>query len=547
MPTQGIPSLESRRLSPLIGSVRSAHARKFPDWPTGVLAALPLGFVLVFLVVPVLALWSFATPASPSAAHTSELQAWWALAQDGYMRWRIVWTFAQALLTCGLALLLGVPLAYLLTRVAWPLRHTVARGVMLPFVVPTLVAAMGILAVWGDQGWLGVGKHHGPWLLLYGNLFFNLSVVIKATIEGLNAMSAHRLAAARTLGASRWRAFWRVEWPELLPRLTSALCLVFLYSFGGFGLALLLGGQRYGTLEVEIYTLVAHELELPAARRLALVSLLGLGLAVGLQALMSIRLRTPLVQNPIAATSASGPVQRLVLGLGLVCLFLICGLPLLAVAIKVLAALPQLPALLREPDTQLAFLNTLGFSLAALLVATVLGTCLAFAAHHRPGLRWLVWLPLMVSPVTVAFGYLVAYPFASASLVLLLGAYALLAMPLVAQSVLNGLDALPRNPYLAARSLGASRWRAFWRVTLPALGPALRRGMAFALASCLGEFAVTLFLSRPEWTTLGTLIYQYLGRPGQSNFDAALLLSGLLLALTLMAFRLIEGRQGSHP
>ena len=65
--------------------------------------------------------------------------------------------------------------------------------------------------------------------------------------------------------------------------------------------------------------------------------------------------------------------------------------------------------------------------------------------------------------------------------------------------------------------------------------------MAFAAATALGEFAVTLFLSRPEWTTLTTLIYQRLGRPGGANLDAALVLACLLMALALLAFTLIEG------
>ena len=505
--------------------------------------------MVAFLVLPVLALWSNANMLmSGGQGNVPELQAWSALLQDDYLRWRILWTIVQALITCGLALTFGVPLAYLLTRVEWTLRSTVARWVMLPFVVPTLVAAMGILAAWGDKGWFASGHQQGPWLLLYGNLFFNLSVVIKAAMEGLNAISAHRIAAARTLGASAWRAFWRVEWPELMPRLIGALCLVFLYSFGGFGLALLLGGQRYATMEVEIYTLVAHELELAAARRLALISLLGLSLAVGLQAWLSLRLRTPQSLRPMPPVLPQTTWQHVAVGLGVSALFLICGLPLLAVGIKAVAALPLLPTLLREPDTLLALFNTARFSFMALALSTLLGTSLAFAAFRWPGLRFALWLPLMVSPVTIAFGYLVAYPFASASLVLMISAYTLLAMPLVAQSVLNGLDALPQNPTLAARSLGASRWRAFWRITLPTLAPALRRGMAFALATCLGEFAVTLFLSRPEWTTVGTLIYQTLGRPGQVNFDSALLLSALLLALTLASFRLIEGRPMTrHP
>jgi thiamine transport system permease protein len=103
---------------------------------------------------------------------------------------------------------------------------------------------------------------------------------------------------------------------------------------------------------------------------------------------------------------------------------------------------------------------------------------------------------------------------------------------------------MPVHLVQAARTLGASPWRAFWRVTMPVLRPALRRGMAFAAATAVGEFAVTLFLSRPEWATLTTLVYAYLGRPGAANRDAALVLACLLMGLALCAFALIEWSAG---
>jgi len=78
------------------------------------------------------------------------------------------------------------------------------------------------------------------------------------------------------------------------------------------------------------------------------------------------------------------------------------------------------------------------------------------------------------------------------------------------------------------------------------VAPALRRGTAFAAATMLGEFAVSLFLSRPEWLTLTTLIHQRLGRPGETNLQAALVLALLLLALALAAFVLIEGGARRH-
>ena len=60
-------------------------------------------------------------------------------------------------------------------------------------------------------------------------------------------------------------------------------------------------------------------------------------------------------------------------------------------------------------------------------------------------------------------------------------------------------------------------------------------------ATVLGEFAVTLFLSRPEWATLTTLIYQRLGQPGANNLGSALVLACLLMLLALLAFIGLEG------
>jgi thiamine transport system permease protein len=129
---------------------------------------------------------------------------------------------------------------------------------------------------------------------------------------------------------------------------------------------------------------------------------------------------------------------------------------------------------------------------------------------------------------------------------LLLAAYAVLAYPFVAKSLSAGLDSMPGHLAQVARTLGASPWRCFWRVTLPLLKPALRRGMAFAAATALGEFAVTLFLSRPEWATLTTLIYQRLGRPGEVNLDAAMVLACVLMLLALVVFLLIEWPVPEH-
>ena len=177
----------------------------------------------------------------------------------------MLWSITQAVVSTALACLLGVPVGYVIARREFVGRAVLLRLLMLPFVVPTLVAAMGVLAWWGPNGVVGAHVYSAgqdadsPWLLIAGNLFFNLCVVIRAAVYGFASQSATRLAAARSLGATAWRAFWRIELPNAAPHIYSAACLVLLYCLGGFGLALLLGGQAYATAEVVIYTLVAYE------------------------------------------------------------------------------------------------------------------------------------------------------------------------------------------------------------------------------------------------------------------------------------------------
>ena len=505
------------------------------------LALLPAAALLLLLLAPVARLaWEGLDGGLGSTAGLSVWQPW----LDNYLRWRVVWSLAQAAITCALALGLGLPLAWVLARFEFAGRALVLRLLMLPFVVPSLVAALGVLALWGPRGVisgaLGINLQDTPWLLLYGNLFFNLCLVVRAGVDALAQVNARQVAAARSLGASPWRAFWRVEWPAIAPWLMSSLCLVFLYCFAGFGLALVLGGQRYATVEVEIYTLVAYELQLGQASVLALWMLLLTGAVALAYAALEKRLAAPLRSLPVPRVRPQGTPQWLALVLALAVLFGICALPIVAIFIKAISALGTGATGLFGAEMLAALWNTLRFSALALLMATLLGVLHAFAAQASVAWRAAAFLPFVVSPVTVAFGLLLLYPSWTASLPLLLLAYAVLAYPFVAKALSAGLDSLPVHLGRAARTLGASPWRCFWRVTLPLLRPALRRGMAFAAATALGEFAVTLFLSRPEWATLTTLIYQRLGRPGQANLDAAMVLACVLMALALAVFLLID-------
>ncbi len=495
---------------------------------TLLIAIIPLGFLGVMVIAPLIAL----------AAYDNQGMLWDMLADD-YIQWRIIWTVLQAALTCILTLPLGILVAWVLARLDFYGRRLILRLLMLPFVMPTLVAGMGVLALFGAHGLISSGWEDTPYLLLYGNVFFNLPVLVRAAYQGFLQVPANRLQAAQSLGAGAWKRFTQVEWPVLLPWLAGGVCLVFLYCFSGFGLALLLGGNQYATVEVEIYQLIAHELDIAQASVLVWLVLIITAAAGALYALLSKRtasgrnIRGRLPEKPRLAA------ERLLLAAALFILLSSCVLPLAAIVFKAAQAGSSW-MVLTEPATLYAAWNTLRFTAGAMLAATVLGVLHAALARRLAWVRGLTFLPFMVSPVCVAFGVLLLYPEWTASLPLLLATYALLAYPFITKDILAAWDGLPDKLGTAARSLGASPWQTARTVTFPLLLPSLRRGLTLAAATCIGEFAATLFLSRPEWQTLTTLIYQHLGTAGADNHDRAMVLTMLLMALALTVFMLLD-------
>ncbi|BDG27293.1 ABC transporter permease [Thermus thermophilus] len=440
----------------------------------------------------------------------------------------------SALLTLALAL----PLAFLF-RWRFPGRAGFLALSTLPFVLPTPVVALGFLALVGPRGLLGLDLYGTRAVLYWAALFYNLGLALRILLPVALALE-RPLEAARVLGASPFRAFLRVGLPLLLPALGSAGLLVFLYAFSAFGVPLLLGGPRYATLEVEVYTLLAYRLAFPEASALMLLQVATLaGVALFYLRLQGAVLPPPVPPRPLPW----GRGWALALGMG--AFFLGVYAPLLALALR-LEPLALVSAWASEDFTPLplALANTLRFSLGALGLALLLGVAYALAARGRLWVDLLGLLPLMVSPVAVGLGYLVAYPGLRGSLLLLLTAYALLAYPLLARALLPALRGLPPSLLQAARVLGAGPFRAFLRVELPLLLPALSSGTALALAALLGEFGASLVLWRPEWTTLALAIYERLGRPGEGPFREAVALALVLALLSAGLFYLLDRGRG---
>ena len=109
--------------------------------------------------------------------------------------------------------------------------------------------------------------------MLLAHVFYNAAIVVRIVGGSLSSLDPRLVEAARTLGAGRFRSFMRVTVRLLLPSIAASTILVFAFCFSSFGVILVLGGPRMGTLETEIYRQAVSFFNLPAAAMLSAIQL----------------------------------------------------------------------------------------------------------------------------------------------------------------------------------------------------------------------------------------------------------------------------------
>lgn len=557
------------------GGLRAGTGRR---WGRGavwaLLAAVPLAFLGLFFAYPVLTLVlrGFVTDGAVDLSGFAEVFS-------RPRTWRIVGlTLAQATVGTVVAVLLGLPGAYLLHRCDFRGRAALRAFVVIPFVLPTVVVGVAFRSLLAPTGPLGFLDVDGTFAAVVAALvFFNYAVVVR-TVGGFWAhLDPRAEQAARSLGAPPWRAFLAVTLPALTPAIASAAAVVFLFCATAFGVVLVLGGAGYGTVETEIWVQTTQFLDLRSAAVLSVVQLVVVGLALGLAGRARSRreralaLGVPEQVHPVRL-ALRGPGRRTgdvlaVAVTGVVVLLL--ALPLGTVLVRSFhtpdgwglgnyAALGSTggPNALSVTVWEAA-LTSVRVAVDATVMAVVVGGLVALVVSRRPrsrGLRRTVgvldgmfMLPLGVSAVTVGFGFLLALhrPLGleldlRSSPLLIPVAQAVVAVPLVVRAVLPVLRAVDSRLHEAATVLGASPGRVLRAVDWPIVARPLGLAVGLAFAVSLGEFGATSFLARPERATLPVVIFRLIGRPGAENLGMALAASVVLAVMTATVIALAE-------
>jgi molybdate/tungstate transport system permease protein len=198
---------------------------------------LPLALLLLLFVVLPLLTTILQTP----------LQTLWQTATDRQVLSALGITFYAAVWAAVLALLTGVPLAYLLARYKFPLKTWVEGLINLPIVIPHTAAGIALLMVFGRNGTagrffgaFGVGFTDTVAGIVVAMLFVSLPFLVNAAREAFAAVDPELEAMALTLGCSRWQAFRYVTLPLAIPGITAGAVMMWGRGISEFGAVIIL-------------------------------------------------------------------------------------------------------------------------------------------------------------------------------------------------------------------------------------------------------------------------------------------------------------------
>jgi thiamine transport system permease protein len=516
---------------------------KTVHWLPHFCGILATAFLLMFFVYPLAVILQ----------RGLSLEAFASILQNPYYLERLLFTFYQALLSTVLTVLLGLPSALLFARYSFPGKRLLRTAFTIPFVMPTVVVAIGFLTLVGPRGILTINLRDTFVLLLLAHVFYNYAVVVRIVGAYLEGQTSRLREAAALLGASSWRTLLSVTLPLAAPAILAAAMLVFIFCFTSFGVILLLTpSARFATLEVEIYRLTARLLDLQGSSVLVVMQLVIIGVLTFFYTRLQARLSVSLTQQrPLE--KPRGYARGLIVVNFFVAAILILS-PLVALSVGAFTVDGQFPsignfqALTNTPRTigfagaGQAIMNSLRFALSSTVLSLLVGFAFAYAAV-RGGWKWLdsiSLLPLATSAVTLGLGYLLAFPMLRTSPWGLTLAHTLIAFPFVTRSLLPALRSLPENVLEAGKTLNASPLGLLFRIELPLLVPSLITAASFAFAISLGEFGATLVIQSERYATLPIAIFDRLGRPGAANYGAALALSFLLMGVTAGVMLVLE-------
>jgi iron(III) transport system permease protein len=431
------------------------------------------------------------------------------------------------------SVVIGVPLAFLLSRFQFPGRSVLRAVATLPAALPPLVGVIAFLFLYGESGLVTRAVQRlfslseapwrltGVWAIVFVHAYTMYVYVFLFVSAGLERFDTTLDEAASGLGASSWQRLRRVTLPLLTPALAGSMLLVFMTSLGSFSAPYVFGGG----IRVLSTQIVASKLN--GSMGLAYVETTVLALS----AVAGLLLFRWLEGKRKYTSSGKGAATRRVIGSGKAQ----AAAVLLSIVVVVILVMPHLMVVLvsfavdgkwttqvlppaytlenyRRLFSEAHLWKPITNSIWMALIATSANVAVCFVAAYlivlrkfagRRMLELLVALPWAIPATAIALGLAATFDRNDliSARVLLVGtfwilplAYFVRGVPLVATAVESSLRQLDSSLEDAARGLGASWWLTMRRVILPAARPGLIAGALLAAVTAVGEFVASVVL-----------------------------------------------------
>jgi sulfate/thiosulfate transport system permease protein len=159
-------------------------------------------------------------------------------------------TLAVSLVVVAINVVTGTLIAWVLVRDEFRGKGLVNAVIDLPFALPTIVAGLTLLALYGPKGPTGINVAYTQTAVVLALLFVTLPFVVRAVQPVLIELDRDMEEAAASLGAGRLATFRRIVLPNLLPAILAGAGLAFARAIGEFGSVVLISGNIPGETQV---------------------------------------------------------------------------------------------------------------------------------------------------------------------------------------------------------------------------------------------------------------------------------------------------------
>src|SRR4051812_7318220 len=220
-------------------------------------AASSLGLGVALLWFSILVLIPLAMVVATAGAEG--WSGFWRVVSNSQTFSAVQMTVIQALLVTALNVVMGTVIAWVLVRDRFPGKAVLDVVIDIPFALPTIVAGLVLLSLYGPQSPLGVNVANTRMAVFLALAFVTLPFVVRTTQPVLEALDRDVEEAAASLGASRLTTFRRVILPALAPAIAAGAALSFARGISEYGSLVLLSGNLPNRTEVASVRVLAYE------------------------------------------------------------------------------------------------------------------------------------------------------------------------------------------------------------------------------------------------------------------------------------------------